>query len=81
MSADLTIEDFKDILVNPFYAVEIAPVHCVPHEPVVDKETFAKSFAISIMQDDNGNPTPTEYIPVMIERQVVRMLEVLEGSR
>lgn len=43
MSEDWTEETMQAILVNPFYAIEIAPVLCSEHPPLVDQATWIRA--------------------------------------
>ena len=32
-----------EVLINPFYAINFAPVLCAEHEPLIDRETWVRA--------------------------------------
>jgi len=39
---ELTTEQLKKIMANPFYCINIHPIMCEKHEVMIDKETWKK---------------------------------------
>ncbi len=63
----LTEEQFKKSLANPFYAITIHESLCAEHEPMVTKDEWVKSAMQSIKNDG-------------VEVFLHRLLDVLEGN-
>lgn len=63
----LTEDQFKKILANPFYAINIHKIFCMEHEPMVTKDEWVKSAMQSIKEEG-------------AEVFLHRLLEVLEGN-
>lgn len=63
----LTEEQFKSILANPFYAINIHEALCAKHEPMVTKDEWVAAAMQAIKKDG-------------AEAFLHRLLNVLEGS-
>jgi hypothetical protein len=48
----LTIENLRRIIANPFYCINMYPDITIPHEPLISEETWIKSAKRSI--EENG---------------------------
>ena len=60
-----TAEDVQRVLINPFYAIKLAPSLCLDHAPIVTREEWVQANAHLIEQ-------------MGAEAWLARLLEVLE---
>lgn len=81
MGEELSMEDLKRIMVDPFYAINVHEGMCAKHEPMITKEQWIKVAIINITQDDDGNNY--EYDDELLQslnEWLTRLLDVLEGN-
>ena len=78
---DLSIEGIKDILVNPYYAINVSDVVATPHETLITKEQWIQAFVISVMQNDEAERLQApEDIEARLRDAHGRVLNNLESS-
>ncbi len=51
MEKDITVEQLRRILANPFYAINIHPSMADEHEPLVSEEQWIKAGVVSIKEN------------------------------
>lgn len=76
---ELNIEDFKSIMANPFYAINIAPTLAGHHKTMISKEEWVKIAIRNITEDDDG--VSLGYDEALLENLtdwLHRLLDVLE---
>ncbi len=62
-----TADDVQRVLINPFYAINLAPSFCLDHAPIVTREEWVQANAHLIEQ-------------MGAEAWLARLLEVLEAG-
>lgn len=78
---NLSMEQLKSMLVNPYYAINVSPVMGTEHETLISKEEWIKAFTISVLQDDEGNKLEApEDIEVRLRESLTRVLDNLESN-
>ena len=78
---DLSIEEIKDMLVNPYYAINVSDVVATPHETLISKEDWVQAFVVSVMQNDEAERLQApEDIEARLRETLGRMLNNLESS-
>ncbi len=60
-------DDLKQMLINPYYAINIAPALATNHEPMIDHATWVQANLVLI--EEIGN-----------EEWLARLLAVLQGD-
>ncbi len=80
-SSELNMEDFKKIMCNPFYAIQVDPTLCDKHQPMITKDQWVRIQLLALFEDDDGNsfecdPRIKEQAKALFER----LLDVLEGN-
>ena len=78
---NLSIEEIKDMLVNPYYAINVSDVVATPHETLITKEQWIQAFVISVMQNDEAERLQApEDIEARLRDALGRVLNNLESS-
>lgn len=78
---NLSIEEIKDMLVNPYYAINVSDVVATPHETLISKEDWVQAFVVSVMQNDEAERLQApEDIEARLRETLGRMLNNLESS-
>lgn len=72
---DLKPEHVVKILVNPFYAINIDPNMCHPHEPLVSRDEWIKS-GVQLIGEIGAEAFLTELLNVLEGEYVVSTSEV-----
>jgi len=78
---NLSIEEIKDMLVNPYYAINVSDVVATPHETLISKEDWVQAFVVSVMQNDEAERLQApEDIEARLRETLGRMLNNLESA-
>lgn len=81
MSDELTMDDFKRIMANPFYAITIDETLSFPHEPLVSKEDWVKVQLRTLFEDDDGKKYKTlSEVEDAASHWLWTLIDVLEGN-
>lgn len=78
---EISMDNLKDIMANPFYAVTVHEDFIMPHEPLVSKEDWVKVNVRSALEDDNGNKLTLEQVEQKLVEQYTRLLDLLDGTK
>ena len=77
---NLSIEEIKDMLVNPYYAINVSSVIATPHETLTSKEEWIQAFVVSVMQNDEAEKLQApEDIEARLREALGRVLNNLES--
>jgi len=79
-SGKLSMHDFKKLMANPYYAINIDPDLATLHEPMISKKEWATIMARNILEDEDGDKIAIEDLEGSIVEWMIRLLEVLEGD-
>lgn len=78
---EISMNQLKAMLVNPYYAINVSEVTATPHETMISKDEWIKAFTVSVMQDDNGKKLEApEDIEVRLREALTRVLDNLESN-
>lgn len=78
--SEITIEELKDMLSDPFYAITVDPTYTFEHEPMVTKDVWVKNQVLSLIKDEEGNPVEGEALEFRLYEYFENLLNILEGN-